>query len=152
MTVAIWVDADACPNPIKAILYRAAERREIALTLVANHAISVPPSRFIRTLRVEQGFDKADDTIVARINAGDLVITADLPLANDAIDKGAYVITSRGEVLDKSNIRQRVQMRDFMETMRSSGVQTGGPAALSNADKMQFGNALDRWLQRQPKK
>ncbi len=148
MSLTIWVDADACPNPIKAILFRAAERKQIPLVLVANHHINVPPSPYIRTLRVESGFDVADDTIVEKLQAGDMVITSDIPLANDAIDKGAAVLTPRGEVMDKSNIKQRLQIRDFMDTMRSSGVQTGGPSALNQADKMAFGNQLDAWLQK----
>ncbi|WP_087017747.1 YaiI/YqxD family protein [Thaumasiovibrio subtropicus] len=148
MAVTIWVDADACPNPVKAILFRAAERKKVSLVLIANHHLSVPPSPFIRAERVAAGFDVADDTIVERLSVGDLVITADIPLANDVLERKGFVITPRGEVMDMSNIRQRLQMRDFMETMRSSGVQTGGPAAFSQADKMAFGNQLDRWLQK----
>ncbi|WP_413111670.1 YaiI/YqxD family protein [Thaumasiovibrio sp. DFM-14] len=147
----IWVDADACPNPIKSILFKAAERTQTALILVANHAIRVPPSPYIKTLQVSAGFDEADNMIVSRVNQGDLVITADIPLSNDIIEKGAAILSPRGEVLDATNIKQRLQIRDFMDTLRSSGIQTGGPDALSQADRMTFGNKLDTWLQRNAK-
>lgn len=144
----IWVDADACPVPIKDILFRAARRTQTPLVLVANHAISAPPSPFIKTVQVMQGFDAADDEIEAQVAQGDLVITADVPLADAVITKGCKVITPRGEVLTAGNIKGRLNMRDFLETMRSSGVQTGGPAALSNADKQAFAAKLDSYLAR----
>lgn len=144
--MAIWVDADACPNMIKTILYRAAERTETLLIFVANQNISVPASRFIKTLRVEKGFDVADNEIVKQVVEGDLVITSDIPLAADVIQKKAEVITPRGEALTTENVRSRLNIRDFMDTMRASGIQSGGPAALSETDKRQFANRLDRYL------
>jgi uncharacterized protein YaiI (UPF0178 family) len=147
--MSIWVDADACPNVIKTILFRAAERTATALILVANQTIPVPPSRHIRTLRVESGFDVADNEIVKRVEAGDLVITSDIPLAADVIDKGAFVLSPRGEEFTKENIRGRLNIRDFMDTMRASGIQSGGPAALNDTDKRNFANGLDRYLAKQ---
>lgn len=144
----IWVDADACPGPIKEILYRAAERRSLPLTLVANHALSTPPSRLIRAIQVPRGFDVADDYIVERLQAGDLVVTADIPLAAQAIEKGAHAINPRGERYTPDNIRERLTMRDFMEVMRGSGEVTGGPPPLGQADRQAFANALDRLLAR----
>ncbi len=134
----IWVDADACPNVIKEILFRAADRTKVNVTLVANQYIRVPPSPFIRSTQVEQGFDVADNYIVQQAEAGDLIITADIPLADEVITKGAHALNPRGEMYTKDTIKQRLQMRDFMETMRSSGVQTGGPAPLSQADRQNF--------------
>ncbi|MFB3091503.1 MAG: YaiI/YqxD family protein [Gammaproteobacteria bacterium] len=142
----IWVDADACPVVIKDILYRAAERTEIQLTLVANQTLSIPPSRYIKFIRVSSGFDVADKEIIKMLNAGDLVITSDIPLAADAIEKGAYVLSPRGELYSTDNIRARLSMRDFMESLRSSGVDTGGPPALSQSDRQAFANHLDRFL------
>lgn len=142
----IWVDADACPGVIKEILFRAAERTGIALTLVANQPVRVPKSRNITALQVAPGFDVADDEIVRRAEAGDLVITADIPLASELIEKGAAVITPRGERYTINTIKARLQMRDFMETMRSSGVNTGGPPPLNNQDRKAFADQLDRWL------
>ncbi|MFC3095341.1 YaiI/YqxD family protein [Alteromonas sediminis] len=147
-TKTIWVDADACPNMIKEVLFKASTRTKVPLILVANHAIRVPPIRWITTLQVSKGFDVADDEIVQRVVSGDLVITSDIPLADEVLTKGASVISPRGEELTKNNIRSRLNIRDFMDTMRSSGVQTGGPPALNNNDKQLFANALDRWLQR----
>ncbi|VDY45085.1 putative YaiI/YqxD family protein [Salmonella enterica subsp. enterica serovar Daytona] len=121
----IWVDADACPNVIKEILYRAAERMQLPLILVANQALRVPPSRFIRTLRVAAGFDVADNEIVRQCEAGDLVITADIPLAAEVLEKGAAALNPRGERYSDATIRERLTMRDFMDTLRASGVQTG---------------------------
>ncbi|VEA38677.1 putative YaiI/YqxD family protein [Salmonella enterica subsp. enterica] len=121
----IWVDADACPNVIKEILYRAAERMQLPLILVANQALRVPPSRFIRTLRVGAGFDVADNEIVRQCEAGDLVITADIPLAAEVLEKGAAALNPRGERYSDATIRERLTMRDFMDTLRASGVQTG---------------------------
>jgi hypothetical protein len=142
----IWVDADACPAVIKDILFRAAERVRIPLTLVANKLLRTPPSRFINALQVPHGFDVADDTIVARVKAGDLVITADIPLAAAVIERDAHALSPRGEVFDRDNIRERLGMRDFLEELRGSGVQTGGPAALSHADRQAFANQMDRFL------
>lgn len=142
----IWVDADACPGVIKEILFRAAERRQIALVLVANQTLRHPPSPWIRALQVEQGFDVADNRIVESVSAGDLVITADIPLAAAVIDKGAHALNPRGERYSKENIRQLLDMRNFMDTLRSSGVDTGGPAAFSHADRQGFANQLDKLL------
>ena len=144
----IWVDADACPVVIKEILFRAAERTEVTVTLVANQPISIPPSRFIRFIRVAPGFDVADNEIVKRLSAGDLVITADIPLAAEVIEKGGFALNPRGELYTKSNIRARLNMRDFMDSLRSSGVDTGGPPALNKSDRQSFANSLDRFLTR----
>ena len=142
----IWVDADACPGAIKDILYRAANRAEIRLTLIANQMLRVPPSPWIQALQVPAGFDVADRRIVQECEAGDLVITADVPLAALVIAKGAIVIDPRGERLDAHNIQERLTLRNFMEELRSSGVETGGPAALSASDRQAFANQLDRLL------
>jgi uncharacterized protein YaiI (UPF0178 family) len=148
----IWVDADACPKVIKETLYRAAERVGIQLTLVANQPLTTPRSRHIRTVQVPYGFDVADNHIVQQVTKDDLVITADIPLAAEVIAKGALALNPRGELYTEANIRQRLTMRDFMETLRSSGVDTGGPAALSQADRQRFANQLDRLLaHRRPK-
>ena len=149
--VQIWVDADACPGVIKDILYRAVQRLNIPLTLVANQALSTPPSPLIKSVQVARGFDEADNYIVDQLNNGDLVITADIPLAADAIAKGADVINPRGERYTTENIRQRLAMRDFMEQMRSSGEVTGGPPPLNQQDRQAFANALDRLLAQQVK-
>ncbi|ASY76073.1 YaiI/YqxD family protein [Pectobacterium polaris] len=143
----IWVDADACPNVIKEVLFRAADRTQTQVTLVANQTIKVPPSRFIRTLRVSAGFDVADNEIVQRVEVGDLVITADIPLASEVIEKGGIALNPRGERYTPDTIRERLNMRDFMDTMRASGIQTGGPSALNQRDRQQFANELDKWLQ-----
>ncbi|MBD3896826.1 YaiI/YqxD family protein [Halomonas sp. ML-15] len=145
----LWIDADACPKVAREIIVRAAERTDTPTWFVANHQIPLPPSRWVKSLAVASGFDAADDEIVARLEAGDLLISSDLPLALEAIDKGAAVMTSRGEMLDKSNIKARVQMRDFMETLRASGEHTGGPKGYSDIDRREFANALDRWLAKQ---
>lgn len=142
----IWVDADACPGVIKEILFRAAERTGIPLTLVANHHMRVPKAQHIRMLQVAGGFDVADDEIVERIESGDLVITSDIPLAAQIIDKGGFVLTPRGERYTTENIKARLTMRDFMDTMRSSGVNTGGPPALDNRDRKAFADQLDRLI------
>jgi len=142
----IWVDADACPNVIKEILFRAAIRVEIPLILVANHALRVTPSPWIKMVQVPSGFDVADNYIVQHVDVDDLVITSDIPLAAELIEKNAQVITSRGEIYTPQNIRERLNMRDFMETMRSSGEVTGGPATLGSRDKQEFANSLDRYL------
>lgn len=142
----IWVDADACPVVIKEILFRAAERTQTEMTLVANQPVRVPPSRFVKSLQVTSGFDVADNEIVRRCEAGDLVITSDIPLAAEVIDKGGDALNPRGERYSKANIRARLNMRDFMDTMRASGVHTGGPPALSQSDRKAFADQLDRWL------
>ena len=147
--MAIWVDADACPNVIKEILFRAAERVQMPMTLVANQNIRVPPSRFIRSMRVPAGFDVADNEIVRLCSPEDLVITADIPLAAEVIEKGAAALNPRGERYSPATIRERLTMRDFMDTLRSSGVQTGGPATMSPRDRQQFANELDSWLTQQ---
>ena len=144
----IWVDADACPGVIKDILFRAAERTGVQLTLVANHSIPIPPSRHIKFLQVRHGFDVADNEIVKRLDAGDLVITGDIPLAADVIDKGAYALNPRGELYTANNIRARLNIRDFMETLRSSGIDTGGPSAMSQSDRKSFASHLDKLLTR----
>mgnify|MGYP000447366953 FL=1 len=146
--VHLWVDADACPVPIREILFRAAQRVGARLTLIANQPVRTPPSPLIDSVRVGAGFDVADDEIVRRVAAGDLVITSDIPLAAEVIDKGAHVLSPRGEEQTRENIRARLQMRDFMETLRSSGIHTGGPASLSAADRKRFADALDRYLAR----
>ena len=142
----IWVDADACPVVIKEILFRTAERTGRPLTLVANHTIRVPPSKHIRFLQVSSGFDVADNEIVKRLNSGDLVITGDIPLAAEVIEAGGLALSPRGEKFTENTIRQRLNMRDFMETLRSSGVETGGPPALNQNDRKAFADQLDRIL------
>jgi len=147
----IWVDADACPVVIKEILFKAAERKQLQLTLVANQAIQVPPSRFITTIRVPSGFDVADNEIVKQLDAGDLVITGDIPLAAEVIESGAYALNPRGELYTAENIRARLNIRDFMDTLRGSGINTGGPPALSQGDRKTFADHLDRILARHTK-
>ena len=142
----IWVDADACPVVIKDILFRAAERAGITTTLVANQFLRVPKSQYIHFVQVESGFDIADNEIVRRVEAGDLVITSDIPLAAEAIEKGAVALSPRGELHTKENIGARLNMRDFLDTMRSSGLDTGGPPPLSQSDRQSFANHLDRIL------
>ena len=142
----IWVDADACPVVIKDILFRAAERTGVQVTLVANQPMHIPSSRHVAFLRVAAGFDVADNEIVKRLSAGDLVITSDIPLAADAIEKGGYALNPHGELYTVDNIRARLNMRVFMDTLRASGVDTGGPAALSQGDRQSFANHLDRFL------
>lgn len=142
----IWVDADACPVVIKEILFRAAERAAIEVTLVANQSVSIPKSRYIRFIQVAQGFDVADNEIVKRMNSGDLVITGDIPLAAEVIEKGGLALSSRGEMYTENNIRARLNMRDFMETLRSSGVDTGGPPAMNQSDRKAFANHLDKLI------
>jgi len=142
----IWVDADACPAAIKDILYRAANRVQVHLTLIANQMLRSPPSPWIRALQVPAGFDVADRRIVEEVAAGDLVVTADVPLAAQVIAKGARVLDPRGELLDAGNIDERLGLRNFLEGLRSSGVDTGGPAAFSAGDRQAFANQLDRLL------
>ncbi len=146
----IWVDGDACPRPIKDILFRFAERTGLMMTLVANQVVPVPRLKNIRALRVAAGFDVADSEIVKRLDAGDLVITADIPLASLVIDKGGFALNPRGELYTRDNIRERLSMRDFMDSLRASGVETGGPAAFSQRDRQNFANALDRFLATHP--
>ncbi len=142
----IWVDADACPVVIREILYRASKRNKTLITFVANQYINIPKSPLLKMLQVEPGFDVADNMIVKKVTKGDLVITSDIPLADEIIEKHGFVLTPRGENLTKENIKVRLNIRDFMETMRSSGVHTGGPAALSHSDRQKFANCLDRFL------
>lgn len=142
----IWVDADACPKVIKEILFRAAERTQIEVTLIANQHIAKPSSKFIKAIKVDQGFDEADNYIAQRVAEFDLVITADIPLAAEVIEKGALALNPRGELYDQDNIRQRLSMRNFMEEMRSTGENLGGPAPLTQSDRQKFANALDRLL------
>ncbi|OON39571.1 hypothetical protein BTJ39_13010 [Izhakiella australiensis] len=144
--MSIWVDADACPKVIKEVLYRAADREQVTVTFVANQPLTVPASRFLRTLRVAAGFDVADNEIVRRVEAGDLVVTADIPLAAEVLEKGAVALNPRGERYSEATIRERLTMRDFMDTLRASGIQTGGPASLSQRDRQLFASGLDEWL------
>ncbi len=142
----ILVDADACPKVIKEILFRVADRLQIQLTLVANQMLSCPPSPYIRALQVPAGFDVADNKIAAMVEPGDLVITADIPLAADVIARDGHVLDPRGEFYTKDNIRERLTMRDFMDGLRGSGVETGGPPAFSQRDRQEFANQLDKFL------
>lgn len=142
----IWVDADACPVVIKEIIFRAAERLQISTTLVANQMLRTPPSRFIRAIQVPSGFDVADAHIVEQLAAGDLVITADIPLASLVIERGAYALNPRGELYTTANIQEILTMRNFMDELRGAGVETGGPAAFSLADRQSFANQLDLFL------
>ncbi len=144
----IWVDADACPAVIRDILYRAATRTGIPLTMIANQPVKVPARANITSVQVAAGFDVADNEIVKRLTKHDLVITADIPLASEAITKGAYVLSPRGEQFTADNIKARLNMRDFMETMRASGVNTGGPPPLNANDRKKFADNLDRLLTR----
>ena len=146
--MAIWVDADACPRVIRDILFRAAERCGVDVTLVANQSIEIPRSRHIRMLRVSSGFDVADNEIVRRAEPGDLVITADIPLAAEVVEKRVQALSPRGERFTPDNIRERLNMRDFMDTMRSSGFTGGGPPPLSATDRQAFANGLDSYLAR----
>ena len=142
----IWVDADACPNPIKEILFRAAIRVKVALTLVANRSIRIPPSPYIKAFRVGSGFDMADNWIAQQVASGDLVITADIPLAAAVIERKGFALNPRGEFYSLENISERLTMRNFMEELISTGVDIGGPAAFSQADRQAFANQLDRFL------
>ena len=144
----IWVDGDACPVVIREILCKAAERTGIITTFVANQPLPLPPLKTIKFHQVAAGYDAADNEIVRRLSPGDLVITGDIPLASEAIEKGALALSPRGEVYDADNIRARLTMRDFMESLRASGVDSGGPAPLSQADRKTFADHLDRWLQK----
>ncbi|MEP4484281.1 MAG: YaiI/YqxD family protein [Halioglobus sp.] len=142
----VWVDADACPAPIKQILFRAATRTRVPVTLLANHTLTVPASPYINFVQVQKGFDVADDEIVLRASAGDLVITSDIPLAAEVVEKGCLALNPRGELYTRENVRARLNMRDFMATMRDVGVQTGGAATFSQADRQLFASKLDSLL------
>lgn len=142
----VWVDADACPGVVKEILFRAAERARVQVTLVANQWLRTPPSRYIRALQVQGGFDVADTEIVERIRPGDLVVTQDIPLAARVIEKGGVAVNPRGERYTPDNMAERLSMRNFMEELRGAGVQTGGPTAFHARDRQAFANQLDRWL------
>ncbi|PID43854.1 MAG: hypothetical protein CSB48_03445 [Proteobacteria bacterium] len=142
----IWVDADACPVVIKEILYRAANRTSTLTTFVANQALRLPPSPYLKSLQVAAGFDIADNKIVQLCEKNDLIITADIPLASEVIDKGAMALNPRGELYTRENIRGRLNMRDFMDTMRASGVETSGPPPITQADRQKFANSLDKFL------
>jgi uncharacterized protein len=145
----IWVDADACPAVIKEILFRAAERTGVQLTLVANQVVAIPPSKHINSIQVAQGFDVADNEIVDRLTAGDLVITSDIPLAAEIIEKGGLALNPRGEMYSANSIKAQLTMRDFMDTMRASGVNTGGgPPPVNHSDREAFADHLDKWLTR----
>ena len=144
----IWVDADACPKAIKEILYRAAERVKIRLTLVANRQLHVPRSPYLHVIRVPAGFDEADHRIVQLMQPGDLVVTGDIPLAADVVAKGGHVLGPRGEQFTEENIQERLAVRDLMDHLRSTGLETGGPAALGKGDRQAFANGLDQLLTR----
>lgn len=144
----IWVDADACPAVIKDILFRAAERSQVMTTFVANKLLFVPPSAYLRAMQVAKGFDVADNEIVAMLAAGDLVITADIPLAAQVIEKQGHALNPRGEFYSAENIRERLAMRDFMESLRASGVETQGPSAMQASDRHAFARQLDQFLAR----
>jgi hypothetical protein len=147
----IWVDADACPKVIKEILFRAAKRAGVQLTLVANQSLRTPPSQHIKSMQVASGFDMADNEIVRQVAAGDLVITADIPLAAQVVEKGAHALNPRGELYTAENVKARLSLRDFMAQIRDSGIQTGGPAPISQADRQAFANHLDRLLAKRDK-
>lgn len=146
MSLTLWIDADACPNVIKDILFRAAERRTLSLVLVANRIIATPPSPFIKVVQVASGFDVADNYIVKHCQTNDLVITADIPLAAEVVAKHAFALNPRGELYTKENIKEHLAMRDFMTGLRDTGQVSGGPSALGQRDKQAFANALDRFL------
>lgn len=147
----IWVDADACPAVIKDILYRAAERVKLPLVLVANKPLRTPPSPYVRSIQVPGGIDVADNRIVELAQPGDLVVTADIPLAAAVIEKGGHALNPRGELYTNDNIREKLTLRNFMGELRNTGVQIGGPSPLSHSDRQAFANQLDRFLARQPK-
>ena len=142
----VWVDADACPGPVKEIVFRAAERARVQVTLVANQWLRTPPSRFIRAMQVQGGYDAADDAIAERATTGDLVVTQDIPLAARVLANGADAVDPRGERFTADTIAERLSMRNFMDELRGAGVQTGGPAAFNARDRQAFANQLDRWL------
>ncbi len=142
----IWVDADACPKVIKEILYRAAKRVQVEVVLVSNLYLRVPPSEFIKTVQVPEGFDVADEYIVENIQDGDLVITADIPLASNVVDKNAQALNPRGQLYTSDNIQEALSMRNLMDELRSTGINTGGPATFSMKDRENFANQLDKIL------
>lgn len=144
----IWVDADACPVVIREILFKAAQRMQVSLTLVANQPVRISPSPLVKMVQVASGFDVADDEIARRVGAGDLVVTNDIPLAAAVIEKGALALSPRGELFTSENVRARLNMRDFLDTMRASGLDTGGPPALNQGDRKKFADHLDRLLTR----
>ncbi|HNJ73804.1 MAG TPA: YaiI/YqxD family protein [Pseudomonadales bacterium] len=144
----IWVDADACPGAIREILFRAAQKRAVTVTLVANQAIRLPPSPHLKMVCVPAGFDMADQRIAEAMQAGDLVVTADIPLAAQVIDRGGVALNPRGQLYTPENMRQQLSLRNFMSELRDSGVRTGGPATLSPRERQQFANQLDAWLTR----
>ena len=146
----IWVDADACPQVIKEILFRAADRVQVVTTLVANTTLRTPPSAFIKTVRVRPGFDVADHWIVQQLQSGDLVITADIPLAAEVITRGAHALDPRGEMYSEDNVRERLAVRNLMQELRSTGDILGGPAPFDHADRQRFANHLDRFLTQRP--
>ena len=147
----IWIDADACPVAIRDILFRAAVRTQTQVTLVANQYIQTPSSNYIRHLQVAQGFDAADNEIVNRSEPGDLIITSDIPLADAVISKNCLALSPRGELFTRENIKSRLNVRDLMESLRSSGIETGGPPALTSSDRQKFANHLDKWLEHKQK-
>lgn len=151
MAAKIWIDADACPGAVKEIVFRAVERAQIELSLVANQAMRLPPSKYIRFVQVPAGLDVADKYIVDALSAGDLVITADIPLAAAVIDKNGIALNSRGELYSKENIRERLSVRNFLDDLRSGGVNTGGPAPFGNKEKQAFANKLDAWIAKRPR-
>jgi uncharacterized protein YaiI (UPF0178 family) len=150
-TMKIWIDADACPNVIKDILYRVAQRKQLPLILVANHDIRTPASPYIKSVKVEHGFDVADNYIAQQVMGNDLVITADIPLAAAVIEKGALALNPRGQLYTENDIQQRLSMRNFMEELRSTGQISGGPPAISQSDRREFANQLDRLLAKRGK-
>ncbi|MGB3225950.1 MAG: YaiI/YqxD family protein [Desulforhopalus sp.] len=148
----IWIDADACPVVIKDILYKAAERTGVQLTLVANRPMRIPALRNINFVLVASGLDVADNEIVRLLDAGDLVITADIPLAANVLEKGGHALNPRGELYSEDSIKSRLSVRDFMESLRDSGIETGGPPTLNKGDRQNFANQLDKFLTRNHKK
>ena len=144
----IWVDADACPAVIKEMLYRVADRKRVQVVLVANRPLRTPPSPWIRSIQVARGFDVADDHIASAMAVGDLVVTADIPLAAAVVERGGYALNPRGEFYSRDNVRELLDLRNFMEGLRASGVETGGPPAFSHADRQSFANQLDRFITR----
>jgi uncharacterized protein YaiI (UPF0178 family) len=147
----IWIDADACPNVIKEILYRAAARTRTHVTLVAGQSVSAPRSPWVTAVSVATGFDAADDAIIERLESGDLVVTGDIPLAARAVERGATALNPRGEFYTTENIRERLAVRDLMASLRDAGAVSGGPPPLGQVERQAFANALDRWLARQPR-
>ena len=148
ISMQIWVDADACPRAIKEILYRAAERVKIQLTLVANRPLHCPQSPYLRVVQVPSGFDEADHRIVQLMQPGDLVVTGDIPLAAAVVEQGGHALGPRGEQFTEDNVGERLAMRNLMDHLRSTGLDTGGPAALSKSDRQAFANGLDQLLTR----